>query len=186
MGVKKRGSGGAVGEGEVRPTRPVAASQFSVEPGIDPVQIGVGALDPARNGDPDQVIDAFDAKAMVFLRVANAVIPGMREAGYGRIVVLSGQNAFVTGSITGSVRNAATILVAKNLADSLAGTGVTVNAVSPGIVSETPETEVQPGSSGQSSPQQIADLIAFLSSPLSAVSGESIAIGHRVRGVTLL
>ena len=143
-------------------------------------------LDPARNGDPDQVIDAFDAKAMVFLRVANAVIPGMREAGYGRIVVLSGQNAFVTGSITGSVRNAATILVAKNLADSLAGTGVAVNAVSPGIVSETPEAAVQPGSSGQSSPQQIADLIAFLSSPLSAVSGESIAIGHRVRGVTLL
>jgi NAD(P)-dependent dehydrogenase (short-subunit alcohol dehydrogenase family) len=143
-------------------------------------------LDPARNGDADQVMDAVDAKAMVFLRIADAVIPGMREAGYGRIVVLSGQNAFITGNITGSVRNAATILVAKNLADSLAGTGVTVNAVSPGTVSETPETAVQPGMPGQSSPQQIADLIAFLSSPLSAVSGESIAIGHRVRGVTLL
>ena len=143
-------------------------------------------LDPTRNGDAEQVIDAFDGKAMVFLRIANAVIPGMRDAGYGRIVVLSGQNAFVTGSITGSVRNAATILVAKNLADSLAGTGVAVNAVSPGIVSPTPETAVQPGSPGQSSPRQIADLVAFLSSPLSAVSGESIAIGHRVRGVTLL
>ncbi|MBW4041914.1 MAG: SDR family oxidoreductase [Acidobacteria bacterium] len=143
-------------------------------------------LDPARNSDADQVIEAFDAKAMVFLRVAEAVIPGMREAGYGRIVVLSGQNAFVTGNITGSVRNAATILVAKNLADSLAGTGVTVNAVSPGIVSESPAAEVQAGTAGQSSPQQIADLVAFLASPLSAVSGESIAIGHRVRGVTLL
>src|SRR5438105_49597 len=29
-------------------------------------------LDPARNSDPDQVIDAFDAKALVFLRIANA------------------------------------------------------------------------------------------------------------------
>ena len=143
-------------------------------------------LDPARNSDADQVVDAFDAKAMVFLRIANAVIPAMRDAGYGRIVVLSGQNAFVTGNITGSVRNAATILVAKHLADSLAGAGVTVNAVSPGLVSETPDAEVQPGSPGESSPQQIADLVAFLSSPLSAVSGESIAIGHRVRGVTLL
>lgn len=143
-------------------------------------------LDPARDGDPDQVIDAFDAKALVFLRIANAVIPHMRAAGYGRIVVLSGQNAFVTGSITGSVRNAATILVAKNLADSLAGTGVAVTAVSPGIVSPEPAKEVQPGAPGQSSPTQIADLIAFLGSPLSAVTGESIAIGHRVRGVTLL
>ncbi|WP_133767177.1 SDR family NAD(P)-dependent oxidoreductase [Amnibacterium kyonggiense] len=143
-------------------------------------------LDPARNSDPDQVIDAFDAKALVFLRIANAVVPAMRDAGYGRIVVLSGQNAFVTGSITGSVRNAATIVIAKNLADSLAGTGVAVTAVSPGIVSEQPEAEVRPGAGGQSSPEQIADLVAFLTSPLSAVSGESIAIGHRVRGVTTL
>ena len=143
-------------------------------------------LDPARSSDPAQVLDAVDGKAMVFLRLANAVIPTMRDAGYGRIVVVSGQNAWVTGSITGSVRNAATILIAKNLADSLAGTGVSVNAVNPGIVRPDPETEVQPGSGGQSSPTQIADLIAFLASPISAVSAESIAIGHRVRGVTLL
>lgn len=143
-------------------------------------------LDPNRNSDPDQVVDAFDAKSLVFLRIANAVIPHMQAAGSGRIVVVSGQNAFLTGSITGSVRNAATIVIAKNLADSLAGTGITVNAVSPAIVSEQPEAEVQRGIGGESSPKQIADLIAFLSSPLSAVSGESIAVGHRVLGVTLL
>jgi NAD(P)-dependent dehydrogenase (short-subunit alcohol dehydrogenase family) len=143
-------------------------------------------LDPARNGDPEQVAEAFDAKALVFLRIANAVAPRMREAGYGRIVVVSGQNALITGSITGSVRNAATILIAKNLADAFAGTGVAVNAVNPGIVSEQPEPEVRQGVPGQSSPVQIADLVAFLASPLSAVSGESISIGHRVRGVTVL
>jgi NAD(P)-dependent dehydrogenase (short-subunit alcohol dehydrogenase family) len=143
-------------------------------------------LDQARNGDPDQVIEAFDAKAMVFLRLANAVIPPMRDSGYGRIVVVSGQNALITGSITGSVRNAATIIVAKNLADGLAGSGVAVNVVNPGVVSEEPDAQVQPGFGGQSSPQQIADLIAFLASPISAVSGESIAVGHRVRGVTVL
>lgn len=143
-------------------------------------------LDPARSSDPAQVLDAFDAKALVFLRLANAVIPTMRDAGYGRIVAVSGQNAWLTGSITGSVRNAATIVIAKNLADSLAGTGVAVNAVNPGIVRPDPATEVQPGYGGQSSPQQIADLITFLASPICAISGESIAIGHRVRGVTLL
>ena len=142
-------------------------------------------LDPARNADPDQVADALDGKALVFLRIANAVIPHMREAGSGRVVVVSGQNAFITGSITGSVRNAATILIAKNLADALAGTGVAVNAVNPGRhrASRGGGAARLPG---ESSPAQIADLIAFLASPRSAVSGESIAIGHRVRGVTAL
>ena len=139
-------------------------------------------LDPALNGSPDQVAEAFDAKALVFLRIANATLPIMRGAGYGRIVGISGQNAFVTGNITGSIRNAALIMVAKNLADDLAGTGVTVNTVSPGIVSATPAAAVEPGRPGQSSPTQIADLVTFLISPLSAISGESIAVGHRVRG----
>lgn len=142
-------------------------------------------LDPARNSDPAQVLEAFDHKALSFLRVANAVLPGMIEAGYGRVVGVSGQNAFVTGNITGSVRNAALIVEAKHLADAAAGTGVTVNAVSPSIVSETPSAEVELGRSGQTSPANVADLIAFLVSPLSAsISGESIAVGHRVRGVT--
>jgi len=111
----------------------------------------------------------------------------MTRAGYGRIVGVSGQSAFLTGNVTGSVRNAALIIAAKNLADSVAGSGVTVNTVSPGSVVASPTSDVELGRGGESSPEQIADLIAFLVSPRSgAVSGESIAIGHRVRGVTLL
>ena len=144
-------------------------------------------LDPSRNSEPQQVLEAFEGKALTFLRVANAVIPGMREAGYGRIVGVSGQNAFLTGNITGSVRNAALIIAAKNLADWLAGTGVTVNSVSPSIVADPPTSEVEVGKSGQSRPIDIANLIAFLISPIAgAISGESIAVGHRVRGVTHL
>lgn len=142
-------------------------------------------LDASRQADPEQVLEAFDAKAMSFLRLANAALPIMTEAGYGRIVGVSGQNAFLTGNVTGSIRNAALILTAKNLADSVAGTGVTVNTVSPGIVSPEPEPQVRAGRPGESSPEQIADLIAFLVSPRAgAISGESIATGHRVRGVT--
>src|SRR5690606_13809411 len=95
-------------------------------------------LDPARNADPEQVLDAVDAKAMTFLRIANAVLPVMREAGYGRIVGISGQNAFVTGNVTGSVRNAALIIAAKNLDDAVSGRGVSVNAVSTGLVTDSP------------------------------------------------
>ncbi len=143
-------------------------------------------LDPARSSDPAQVLAATEAKAMAFLRVATAVIPTMRDAGYGRIVVLSGQNAYLTGNITGAVRNATTIVIAKNLADDLAGTGVTVNVINPGTVNPAPALEVQVARGGESSPTQIADLVAFLTSPLANISGEAIAIGHRVRGVLAL
>ena len=142
-------------------------------------------LDASRDADPAQVLSAIDAKAMSFLRLANAALPIMSRAGYGRVVGVSGQNAFLTGNVTGSVRNAALIIAAKNLADAVAGSGVTVNTVSPGTVSDTPATEVERGRGGEASPEQIADLVAFLVSPRAAgISGESIAVGHRVRGVT--
>jgi NAD(P)-dependent dehydrogenase (short-subunit alcohol dehydrogenase family) len=146
-----------------------------------------GTLDPARRDDPEQVAEAIDGKALTFLRVANAALPPMREHGFGRIVAISGQNAWLTGSgVTGPVRNAVLNVAAKNLADEFAGTGVTINVVNPGRVTEEPSAEVRPGQGGESSPAQIAALVAFLLSPLSAVSGESIAIGHRVRGFTTL
>lgn len=142
-------------------------------------------LDAARNSDPAQVLEAFDAKALTFLRIAGAALPLMKEAGYGRVVGISGQNAFLTGNVTGSIRNAALIIAAKNLADAVAGSGVTVNAVSPGTVTDDPSDEVAAARGGESAPAQIADLVAFLVSPRAgAISGESIAVGHRVRGVT--
>lgn len=143
-------------------------------------------LDQSRLSDPVQVAEAVEGKAMAFLRVANAVIPGMREAGFGRVIGVSGQNALLTGNITGSVRNAALLIAAKNLADELAGTGVAVNVVNPGPVTEAPSPEVAAGKPGESSPQQIADLVAFLVSPRSSLSGESIATGHKVRGAVFL
>jgi NAD(P)-dependent dehydrogenase (short-subunit alcohol dehydrogenase family) len=144
-------------------------------------------LDPDRNSDPAQVLAAIDGKALTFLRVANAALPRMVDAGYGRIVGISGQNAFMTGNVTGSIRNAALIIAAKNLADAVAGSGVTVNAVSPSIVSDDPSTEVERGRSGEAAPTDTADLVAFLLSPLAGrISGESIAVGHRMRGVIAL
>lgn len=143
-----------------------------------------GSLDPSTLSDPDAIPDAVAAKAMTFLRVAQAVLPGMRERGSGRIIGISGQNAYLTGNILGSVRNATLLIAAKNLADEYAGTGVTVNAVNPGGVADHPATTVESGKPGQSSPEQIAALIAFLASHAAgAISGESISIGHKLRGI---
>ena len=142
-------------------------------------------LDPARNSDPEQVTQAFEAKAMGYLRCANAVLPGMREAGFGRVINISGQNAFLTASVTGAVRNGAVAILSKALADECAGSGVTVNVVHPGIVRPDAATEVEAGAPGESTPAQVAAVVVFLASRAAgAVSGESVAVGHRVRGVS--
>ena len=142
-------------------------------------------LDPERNSDPEQVTQAFAAKAMGYLRCANAVLPAMRQAGFGRVVNVSGQNAFLTASITGAVRNGAVAILSKALADDAAGTGVTVNVVHPGIVRADASVEVERGSAGESTPEQVAAVVVFLASRAAgSVSGESVAVGHRVRGVS--
>ena len=170
--------------------RTAIASVLAEHGRIDAVVItaapSLGTLDPARSSDPDQVAAAIAGKALTFLRVANAVLPVMREVGYGRIVGIAGQAAVLTGNLAGAVRNTALIVAAKNLADEVAGSGVGVNVVNPAAVNDDPAAEVQPGQGGQSSPAQIADLVAFLISPRNVVSGESIAIGHRVLGITAL
>jgi NAD(P)-dependent dehydrogenase (short-subunit alcohol dehydrogenase family) len=141
-------------------------------------------IDPSALSDPATVLEGVGAKAMTFLRLALAVLPGMRAAGHGRVIAVSGQNAYFTGNIAGSVRNAALIIAAKNLADEHAGSGVTVNVVNPGTVVDDPSTEVETARGGESSPGQIAALIAFLASDAAAaISGESISTGHKVQGI---
>ncbi|WP_440709485.1 SDR family NAD(P)-dependent oxidoreductase [Herbiconiux sp. YIM B11900] len=142
-------------------------------------------LDRSRDRDPAQIIAAVDTKALGFLRVAEAVAPHMVAAGGGRIVGLSGQNARSSASITGSVRNIVLITIAKGLADAYAGTGVGVNVVNPGVVREDASTDAPAvGAAAESTPHQVASLVVYLASPAAAaVSGESIAVGHKLRGI---
>ncbi len=142
-------------------------------------------LDASRDRDPAQILEALDGKALGFLRVAEAVAPHLHTAGAGRIVGVSGQNARLTASVTGAVRNQVLITIAKILADAHAGTGTTVNVVNPGPVREDAEHD-RPGTAepGDSSPEEVAAAIAFLlSRQAAAISGEQIALGHRLRGV---
>ncbi|WP_328472409.1 SDR family NAD(P)-dependent oxidoreductase [Actinoplanes sp. NBC_00393] len=160
------------------------ASEAGIDIVVNAAAPPANTLDPAKDQDPAQVLDAFDAKAVGYLRVVDAVLPYMRRAGFGRIINVSGQNALLSRSVTGSVRNAAVIVASKALADSVAGTGITINVVNPGLVTATPSPAPQPAAPGDSTPEQVAALITFLASAqAAAISGESIAVGHRVLGV---
>ncbi len=158
---------------------------------------------------PEITGDAFwsdvNVKVMGYLRCAQAVAPGMVTVGWGRIISVSGLAALSTGSVIGSIRNVAVSAMTKNLADELGPSGISVNAVHPGLT----RTEATPGvlaaqaaaagvepaeierrMAGRNltrtliDASQVAAVIAFLASPLSvSINGESIACGGGTPGV---
>lgn len=84
----------------------------------------------------DDWVRSADANLFSAVRLVHAVLPAMREAGWGRIVQLAsaaGIKPFPVGPDYGAAK-AGLINLGSSLAKALAGTGVTVNTVSPGIV----------------------------------------------------
>jgi 3-oxoacyl-[acyl-carrier protein] reductase len=118
--------------------------------------------------------------------VTQAVLPGMIEEGYGRIVMVSS----VTGSLVSNPGSAAYSAakagmdgLMRALALETARKGITVNSVAPGWVATGSQTKTEVvagrhtpiGRSG--TPEEVAELIAFLCSERSSyITGGSIAI----------
>jgi NAD(P)-dependent dehydrogenase (short-subunit alcohol dehydrogenase family) len=141
----------------------------------------------------------MDIKVMGYLRCAREVVPHMKQAGWGRIVNISGLAARQTGNTVGSMRNVAVAAMTKNLADELGPAGIHVTLVHPGLTRTertaalveaqaraqgvTAETILKRMADGNSirhlvDAAEVADVVVFLASPKSiAINGESIAAG---------
>ena len=143
-----------------------------------------------------KLITEIDVKVLGYLFAAQAVAPGMAEAGWGRIINVAGLAARSTGSTIGSIRNVAVAALTKNLADELGPGGVNVTCVHPGLTRTrsleeavddddrallaTIEERIVKGNSIRSmiDADDIAVIIAFLASPLSlAINGDAIICG---------
>jgi NAD(P)-dependent dehydrogenase (short-subunit alcohol dehydrogenase family) len=122
-------------------------------------------------------------------KAVRACLPGMRERGYGRVVVISSGAA--AGGLPGQVAYAASkaglIGMVKTIAAENAGKGITANAILPGMfateaVLAMPEailervTRAQPsGRLGE--PAEIAALVAYLAGrDAGYVTGQAIGI----------
>jgi 3-oxoacyl-[acyl-carrier protein] reductase len=81
-------------------------------------------------------LETVDLNLLSTLRMSREALPRMREAGYGRIVIISSLAVKqpVAGLILSNSIRAAVVGWARTLADEVAGDRITVNAVMPGRV----------------------------------------------------
>ena len=154
-GRKAVAVGGDVGEpGEIE--RMVSVAEDALGP-ID-ILISNAGIAP-RQELADISVDDWDRVMNVNLRpsflLAKRLTPGMRERGWGRVVLVSSVAAF-TGGIVGphyTASKAAQMGLARALAAPLAPHGVTVNAVAPALI----EGGTLPG--GEETRRNLADRV---------------------------
>lgn len=113
---------------------------------IDGLVNNAGICNSARPLDEiteDEWKRVFTINVLGMVHCINAVIEGMRKQGYGKIVNMTSSSGFTGGisvSASYSVSKAGVMALTKNAANQFGPNGITVNAVSPGII-ETEMTE---------------------------------------------
>lgn len=157
--------------------------------------------------DDQALLGDLNTKVVGYARCARATVGGMAQRRWGRIINIGGLTGRDSATLSG-MRNAALCHLTKTLSDQLGPSGITVNAIHPGVV-RTPHIvelfERQAAAHGTTpqqveadwvsqtpirrliEPEEVGDLVAFLASEAAgAITGESIAIdGGITRGVRL-
>ncbi len=146
----------------------------------------------------------FDVNVLSGVRLARAFLPGMKRRNWGRIIFISSESAIQIPAemIHYGMTKTAQLAVARGLAESLAGTNVTVNSVLPGPTrsrgvdefvvslaksqSKTPQqiekeffAHVRPTSLLKRfiTPEEVGSFVAYVASPLaSATNGAALRV----------
>jgi NAD(P)-dependent dehydrogenase (short-subunit alcohol dehydrogenase family) len=144
---------------------------------------------PAHRMSDEQWQRDVDVNLTGAYRTVRACLAGMRERGYGRIVVISSAAARsgLPGQVAYSATKAGLIGMVRTIAAENAGRGITANAILPGMIA-TEAVEAMPESiretvlawmpSGRfGRTEEVAALVAFLASePAGYITGEAIGI----------
>lgn len=180
-------------------------------PEVDILVNNVGIFTPVGFFDIDDAEwqRVFDVNVMSGVRLARAYVPGMVERGWGRVIFVSSESALQipTEMVHYGMTKTAQLAVSRGLAESVAETGVTVNAVLPGPT-RTEGFEamlagmVERGEAGDldeagrrfiaenrptsllgrpTSPEEVANMIVYASSPqAAATTGAALRVDHGV------
>jgi NAD(P)-dependent dehydrogenase (short-subunit alcohol dehydrogenase family) len=121
-----------------------------------------------QSGRPIEEITQDDWRAVFQANIdgafwlTQAVAPGMREAGFGRIVNIAsgaGLRPSLTGIQAYTAAKHALVGLTKQMSWELGPHGITVNAVAPGFILSNPATQKQWESLGQAGQKQLLDSI---------------------------
>jgi 2-hydroxycyclohexanecarboxyl-CoA dehydrogenase len=179
----------------------VRACVETVERALGPVDALVNAAGMAGEGGffvhtaPDEWDPVLAVNLRGLMSVTHAVLGGMQDRGYGRIVNVASEAGRVGSQLSGaySAAKAGVIGFTKTIAREAARFGVTCNAVAPGPI-ETPmlERTAASGELGErlvrgmvsstamrrpGRPEEVAAAIAFLASEeASYVTGETLGV----------
>jgi NAD(P)-dependent dehydrogenase (short-subunit alcohol dehydrogenase family) len=106
------------------------------QPDVDVLVNNVGIFEPKSFEDiPDaDWLRFFESNVLSGVRLSRHYVGGMRQRGWGRIVFISSESGLQipTEMIHYRMTKTAQLAVARGLAETLSGTGVTVNSVLPG------------------------------------------------------
>lgn len=113
-----------------------AEALVRAHPGIEILVNNLGIFEPKPFEEipDDDWRRLFDVNVLSGARLARLVLPAMRRANWGRIIFISSESGvhIPAEMIHYGMTKAAQIAVARGIAESVAGTGITVNSVLPG------------------------------------------------------
>ena len=174
--------------------------------------VGIFEPKPFEQIPDEDWVRFFEVNVLSGVRLSRHYLPRMKERNWGRIIFVSSESALQIPSemIHYGMTKTAQLAIARGMAETTAGTGVTVNAVLPGPtasegVSQFVDTlaagknvsreqfekdffeQVRPSSLLKrfEKPEEIAALVAFVASPLaSAINGAALRVdGGVVRSI---
>lgn len=103
---------------------------------VDILVNNVGIFEPVPFLDIDDAawLRIFEVNVMSGVRLSRALLPGMVERGFGRIMFISSESGVQIPAemVHYGVTKTAQLALARGIAESVAGSGVTVNSVLPG------------------------------------------------------
>src|ERR1700734_2906405 len=165
---------------------------------------GIFEVKPFEQIDDDDWKRFFEVNVLSGVRLSRAYLPGMVATNWGRIVFISSESALQIPAemIHYGMTKTAQIAVARGLAESVAGTGITVNSILPGPTKSrgvvdflgalakgggktTEEVEaeffekVRPTSLIKrfATPEEVASFVTYIASPLaSATTGTALRV----------
>ena len=173
-------------------------------PEVDILVNNLGIFEPKPFEDiPDaDWMRFFEVNVLSGVRLSRAYLPGMKRLNWGRIIFISSESALQIPAemIHYGVTKTAQVAVARGLAETLAGTGITVNSVLPGPTRSRGVNDfvaaLGAGASFEDfqteffqkfrptsllrrfeTPEEIASFVTYLASPLSSgITGAALRV----------